>query len=314
MSSYYTSDNLIKSVKRRAMIPQSQSTFATEDFLAFADEEMNLGLVPSVLRQHEDYYLYTEQITLTAGKVRYSIPYRAIGNKLRDVAFEDANGDVYEMTRISIEDVPFYNQNNSTGRVYAYYIENNDVVLVPDSVSIAADTKLRMSYYLRPNSLVLLSDVAVITNINRVTGAITVSSVPTGFSATQLLDLVKVKSPHKILDFDIQPVSINSSTKTITLSLSDIPEDLEAGDHITLAEQTAIPQLPSDLHVVLAHRVAARCLEALGDTEGLQSANQKLAELEQQTATLIDNRVEGAPRKVIARHTALRNGLYSRRR
>jgi hypothetical protein len=308
-----TSDELIKSVKRRAMIPQNQKTFLDEDFLAFADEEMNLGLVPSVMRMHEDYYLYTEEVTLVEGKRSYSIPYRAIGNKLREVSFQDANGNVMEMTRIGIADVPYYNNSYSSNQVYAYYIANNEVVLVPKDITFGAGTKLLLSYYLRPNSLVMLNQVAAITSIDRTTGTIQVSNLPEDFNINKLVDLVKVKSPHKILDYDIQPLSINSTSKTITLSLSDIPADLEVNDHICLATQSAIPQVPSDLHVVLAHRVATRCLEALGDTEGLAAANQKLAELEQQTTVLIDSRVEDAPKKVVNRHGTLRSGLNSRR-
>ena len=313
MSSYMTSDELIKSVKRRAMIPANQKTFLDEDFLAFADEEMNLGLVPSVMRMHEDYYLYTEEVELVEGKRTYSIPYRAIGNKLREVSFQDASGNVFEMTRIGIADVPYYNNNYTSNQVYAYYIANNEVVLVPKDITFGAGTKILLSYYLRPNSLVMLDQVAEITAIDRSTGVIQLSNLPEDFNINRLLDLVKVKSPHKILDYDIQPQAINSTSKTITLDVNDIPADLEIYDHICLATQSAIPQIPSDLHVVLAHRVATRCLEALGDTEGLAAANQKLAELEQQTTVLIDSRVEDAPKKFVNRHGTLRSVLSSRR-
>ena len=91
-------------------------------------------------------------------------------------------------------------------------------------------------------------------------------------------------------------------------------DELSIGDHIAISTESAIPQIPDDLHPVLAHRVAARILEALGDTEGLQNANTKLAELEQQTTTLIDNRVEDSPKKVVNRHSNLRAGLNSRYR
>lgn len=313
MSSYYTSDELIKSVKRRAMIPKNQNTFDNEDFLAFADEEMNLGLLPSVLRMHEDYYLRTEEISLVQGQIRYSIPYRAIGNKLRDVSFKDGSGSIFEMTRISVEDVSYYQGSSAQNRIYAFYIENNEIVLVPDNVTFGSGSVLRVSFYLRPNSLVTLDSVAVITDINRTTGVIQVSNMPEEFSASKLMDFVKVKSPHKIIDYDIQPASVNTTSKTITFDVADIPSELEVGDHVCLATETAIPQLPSDLHVVLAHRVASRCLEAIGDLEGLQAANQKLAEMEQQTTVLIDNRVEGAPKKVVNRHGILRSGLNAKR-
>lgn len=313
MSYYMTSDDLIKSVRRRALIPTVQSLFKSEDFLAFANEEMNLGLVPTVLRVHEDYFLYTVSIPLEQNKTKYTIPYRAIGNKVRDVAFKDGNGNVFEMTRIGIGDLPFYNGNYSTNKVYAFYISNNEICLAPDSSTIPTGTFLQVTFYIRPNTLVLLEDVAPITSIDRDTGEITVSNLPSDFTTSSLFDLIKIQSPHKTLNYDLEVVAIDEGSKIITLNPDDIPETLSAGDHICLATESAIPQVPSDLHVMLAHRVATRCLEALGDTEGLQNANQKLVEMEQTSTTLIDDRVEDSPKKIVNRHATIRTGLVYRR-
>lgn len=314
---YYTSDDLIESVKRRALVPSGQSTFTNDDFLAFANEEMNLGMVPTVVTMHEDYFLFTEEITLEAGKTNYPIPYRAIGNKLREVSFLDSNGNIFEMTRIGIGDLPFYNGPYTYNRVYAFYLQNNDIMLVPQSINITNGTKLRVTYYIRPNSLVLLENVAPILSINDGstpgTKDIMVSNLPENYTTSQMFDLVKVKSPHKCVKIELTALAVNTTTKIITFNETDIPSELSVGDHICLATESAIPQIPSDLHVVLAHRVATRVLEALGDTEGLQNANLKLAELEKKTESLIDNRVEDAPKKVVNRHATLRRGLFQRR-
>lgn len=312
-SFYYTTDDIIKSVKRRAFIPTSQSTFTNADFLAFMNEEMNMGVVPAVLRTHEDYFLVTDLIPLEDNTSKYSIPYRSIGNKLREVALIDTGGNLYEMTRIGVGDLPFYQGPTTYGRIYSYYIANNQICLAPENVKITTGYSLRVSYYIRPNSLVLLEQVAPIVSINRTTGIITVSNLPSTFNTLMTYDFVQVKSPHKCLSIEIAASSVNSSLKELTFDVNDIPSDLAVGDHICLATESAIPQVPSDLHVMLAHRVAARCLEALGDAEGLAAANQKLGELEQQTQTLIDNRVEDAPQKVVNRHAILRRGLYARR-
>lgn len=309
MSFYYTSDELIKSIKTRAAIPSSQNRFTNEDFLRFANEEMALGVVPSILRNHEDYFLISEDISITNNKVKYQIPYRAIGNKVREIALVDPNGVIFEMTRIGVGDLPFYNMNSS---IYAYYIANNEINLVPQTVTGISGMKLRVSYYIRPNTLVLLKDVAVISNIDVTTGVISLSQMPTKFSGTLKYDLIQVKSPHKCVKLEITPISINTVLKTMTFNISDIPEELEINDHISLATESAIPQIPSDMHMILAHRVATRILEAQGDTEGLQNANQKLAELEEQTNTLIDNRVEDSPKKISNRHSILRSGFNSR--
>jgi hypothetical protein len=248
-----------------------------------------------------------------ANQTKYNIPYRAIGNKLREVAFRDTNGNIFEMTRIGIGDLPFYNGPQTYGRVYVYYIANNQICLVPDSLAQSTGTTMLVSYYIRPNSLVLLKNVAPITAINRTTGEITVSNIPTEFSTLLTFDFIKAKSPHRSLGIDKSMIGINSLTKILTFSLSDIPSDLDVGDHVCLATESAIPQIPSDLHAMLVQRVVRRCLEALGDTEGLSSSTMKLSELEKGTNTLIDNRVEDSCQKVVNRHAILRRGLYSRR-
>lgn len=312
MSFYYTSDELIKSVKMRASVPTSQNRFKDEDFLRFANEEMSLGLVPSILRSHEDYFLISIDIPVVQDKTKYSIPYRSIGNKLRELSYVDSSGTAFEMTRIGIGDVPFYTRRTSSP-VYAYYVANNEVCLVPEKVSLPVGVSLRFSYYIRPNTLVLLKDVGVISAIDRTTGVIQLSQMPDDFNASVVMDLIQIKSPHKCIGLEITPISVNSTSKTITLNLTDIPSELAIGDHITKATESAIPQVPSDMHMILAHRVATRLMEAMGDTEGLQNANQKLAELESQTQTIIDNRVEDSPHKIINRHSLLRTGLFTRR-
>lgn len=312
--SYMNSTDLIASVKRRCLVPLNQSTFTEEDLLAFADEEMSIGLVPSVISAHEDYLMYTEVVPLVTNITRYVIPYRAIGNRLREISFEDQSGNVYEMTRIGVAEVPFYNLTSASSRAYAFYVENNEIVLTPNNAGPFTDAKLRMTYYMRPSTMVMVDEVAVISSIDRNTGIIQFSNFPEDFSITNLYDIIKVQSPNKVLRFDITALAINSTSKTITLNVDDIPDSLAAGDQIALAEECCIPQVPSDLHVVLAHRVAARVLEAMGDTEGLQNANMKLAEMEKKTQSIIDNRVEDAPLKINNRNSIIRSGLNSRTR
>lgn len=311
---YMNSEDLIASIKRRSMTPQNQSTFTDEDFLAFADEETALGLVPSIMENQEDYFLYTEVIAITNDQIRFPIPYRAVGNKLKEVAYQDPSGNVYEMTRIGVGDLPYYNASSGMNRPYSYYIENNEVVLTPQTSPSGSNASLRLSYFMRPNSLVTSDKVGAITSIDRSTGVIQLSAMPTDFTLTQLFDLIKLKSPNKTLKFDITPVSINNTSKTITLNVADIPDALAIGDQIALATQCSVPQIPSDFHVILAHRVAMRCLEAMGDLENLQAGNAKLAEFEQKLKVLSDNRVDDSPRKIVPRHASIRSGLTRGRR
>jgi hypothetical protein len=310
---YLTSASLIASVKRRAAIPINQNTFTNDDILAFANEELMIGLIPSVLQVHEEFFVYTEEVTLVPNQRNYAIPSRAIGNKLRQISYKDNNGNLYEMTRIQPEIQYDVQRAAATTAVYRFYVQGNEIFLAPPTTATVVGSLL-FSFYIRPNMLVDESRAGVITDINTTTGVVTVSSFPSVFAASNQYDFIQTKSPHKILSYDKTPVTVNSVTKTLTFAPADLPSSLAIGDSVMLAGETIIPNVPTDLHMMLAHRVATRCLEAIGDTQGLANANQKLAEMEMKSAQLIDNRVEGSPQKIVNKGNILRMGKIARRR
>ena len=318
MAGALTSDKLIRSIKRRAMIPENQNTFTDDDFLEFANEEIQMGMVPMILKHREDFFLVQEATDLVSNQSEYEIPYRAIGNRLRDVSFRDSNGNIYEMTRIEVQDEPNYNGPYQGDLVHAFYVLNNKIVIKP-SLPIDVRGELLFTYYMRRNDMVAESRAATITSIDRATGMIGVNSIPVDdnnlsiFSTATRLDFIGHKSPHIILNFDMTPAAVNTTSNTITFTTTDIPSDLQVGDYVNLACEAIVPQIPSDLHMQLAQRVAIRCLDAMGDVQGVQTATAMLGELNQNASSIIDNRVEGAPRKIVNRHGLLRDGLFRRR-
>jgi hypothetical protein len=103
------------------------------------------------------------------------------------------------------------------------------------------------------------------------------------------------------------PTSVNSTLRTINFDPSDLPSGLVIGDQIAFAGESCIPQIPDELHSVLAQRVVCRIMEAQGDQAGLQAANGKLADMEARMGSLIDNRSDGNPQKVNNLRSPLRN-------
>jgi hypothetical protein len=290
------------------MIPTSQSTFEEADFLRFANEEMQISVMPMVMGVYEEYYVTSEELPLVANQSNYAIPYRAAGNKLRDLKFKDSNGNLFELSRISREDRQTLQGSTNTNAIRHFYLESGDVVIYP-TPNTSSGT-LVLEFYMRPNQLVSTDRAATITAIDFNTGTITVDQIPSNFTTSSLLDLLQKKSPHKVINTDIPITTLvnTPSLKTITVTnLSDLPSSLVVGDYLCSAEESIIPQIPSDLHSMIAQRVACRCLEALGDAQGLQLANAKLAEMQQTLQNLIDNRVEGAPMKVSNAGSILRN-------
>lgn len=326
--SYLDSAHLIESVVRRAAIPESQVTFSNDDILAFANEEIMVGIVPSVLKMHEEFYVYPFAINLDSNQSFYDIPDRAIGSKIKVCYYQDFSGNLQEMARIDPSSLAFFQNRSSYNYPRAFYLENNYIVLVP-AIGTTPNGTLLPKIFLRPNQLVTTDRSATIETIDLTTGTITVDALPSFFDTSQTYDITQQAGGHRLKNMELVPISINTTTNTMVFAPptslqpnANIPPalnvglsaDLRVGDVICIANETIIPQCPNELHPILAQRVACRVLEAQKDSEGLQSANQKLAEMEVNLGILIDNRTEGMPQKVNNLRSALRSGKFRRRR
>lgn len=306
MSNVLTSTKLIKSIKRKGMVPKDQNTFEDEDFLDMLNEEIQYFAVPHLMSVHEEYLVSSVDLDIVDGKTRYRIPERAIANKLRDVAYIDNNQSYYELSRISLEDLSEFSDTYSDDSTQVFYVENDEIVLVDALPFNTNSGKLRMYFYLRPNRLVLDNRASIVQSIDRVTGEVTVSNYLADFNNIPKIDFVQSNTPNKLYKYDVTPSSVSQLTGTLIFTPSDIPENLAIGDYINLAGETIVPQLPTELHPVLAQRVAVAALEALGDEANLRISSARLKMMEDATLNLIDNRVEGAPQKIRNRYSPLR--------
>jgi len=315
------SDSLIASVKRRASIPDAQSMITDNEILEFANEEMALNLVPLIYSKHQDYFLVRETVPLVSGQTRYDIPYRAIGNKLREVAYQGNGTALQEMFRMSIDDLTSqgYTIDNSNNP-NRFYIEGEEIVLNTDEDSFTGVGSLVIFYSLRPNVLVESSNIVTISSIADNSGTapnthlITFSStLPSTFVDGADIDFIAKKSPNKIIKFDINIITANNVSNTIVISTDDLPSKLTTDDIAAISGETNLVNAPSDLHPLLAQMVAARVLESIGDSQGLGAADKKLKKMEKNADLLLANRVTGSPIKAINRNGGLRNSLLGRK-
>jgi hypothetical protein len=391
---YYTSNTLIEAVKRKMAMPISQVTFLNEDILAFADEEMFLAQVPSILQYHEEYLVYEQLVPMVPKQSKYAIPSRAIGMRIRDLFYRDLAGQLVQMSRINPDDRSFFEVNSNTTPIpIHYYVQNNQIVITP-AVTQNSTGNLVFTYYMRPNSLVTDDQAAIcekfskditVSNLTLVAGNVLIidghtltagtdfaigtsdaatasnlsnaislldplqfttsntSNVVTVFYKTRslyitsnnpaaltlqstitihipstatipssilpgtMVDILQSEGGHSTLNFDVLLQADAISLSSLTFKETDIPYDFVVGDYICSQYQCIIPQVPTDLHNLLAERTCARILESLGDKEGLQAANLKINELEQRQSTILDSRVEGSPLKILNRTGLLRS-------
>jgi len=319
MSRVLTGDKLVESVRNRAMIPSDTSVFTDENLLDIANEEIDIQVLDKLMSIHEEHLTVHIEIPRNAEGV-YDIPYRAVGNKVRDVAMITAGNGVYEMTQVSIGALSdyTYDQDSSSEGMPKFYVEHNQIKLIQPSRGYES---IRVYFHIRPNYLTKLEKAAVVSSITETGDNVTYAftSIPKEFTSSLLYDIVGFRTPNKIKTYDLVPVQVNSSLRTITFtkaSLGDSLNEIKVGDYICKAEESPVPNMPTEMHPYLAQLVAVHVLEALGDTEGLSNAERKLAKIEKAILQLVDDRVELSPKKIKPRNGTLdqvRLGRFGRR-
>lgn len=315
---WLNSTDLIDSVKRRAFIPIDQRTFSEQQILDFANEETQQNILPMIFQFHEEYLTTTAVVAITSNVQEYDVPYRAVGGKLRDLSLLDGTqptGNLCQLVRIDPQDQVFYGGSfNSGGISRFYYMQNNSVML--SGVPTTNIGSLVFTYYQKPGMLVTEDRVATVTAMS-ITGTDTILSldqVPDNITEGSLVDFLQTLPGHKTYETDylIPFGSINNTALTITLPTADLPSQFKVRDYICTSQEAFIPQVPDELHSILAQMVAIKCLEALGDLQGMQAADGKLQQMKSVVGSLIDNRVESSPERIMNTNSLLSRSRFFR--
>ena len=298
-----TGTTLISSIRRRASIPSTAVTGSADaDLLAYATEEMQLHMTAELMEVREEYFARDSDSTI-GSSTSFRIPDRAIGGKLRDVQLLDSAGAVIlTLTRTEPERLEDYD----TQPLYAFTVKGQNILLPQGSTTTA--TSIRLGYYARPNELTITAaDWATVLSVS---GNVITTTAAHGFTTSSSLDLVKSTPGFEHQFLSSVPTATTSTTLTFA-SLSGL--SIVANDYVCVAEKSPVPQIPAELHPLLAQRVAVKYLEAEGDRDGLTVAQRKLEEMEEAASTLISPRVDGAVQKIVNRHGAVGGVIWRRR-
>jgi hypothetical protein len=290
----YTTTELLASIKRRANIPSASGVFGDAELLAIASEELRTYIVPLVLKHREDYWLTSDAYTLTTS-TSYPVPSRSIGGKLAEVTVLDGSGREYNLPRVMPSDLEesrpgFYMDGNGV----RIYVRGNQ----PPTV---LGQTLRLRYYVRPSTLIATTAAA---NVSSLAGwpVVTLSGGYATLVASGTYDCVGFESPFPIKT--IFTGGIAGSSLTVGTGSSD---RFTVGDWICNAGESPVVQAPVEFHDLLAQKVSIKVFESKGMTEKLGSAREELGRMEADASNLITPRVDGEPKRAVAR-----GGLFRR--
>lgn len=302
-----TSDELIDGIKKRVTVPASQALITDADIMAIANTMIRGRMLPLVESLNQEYFVTSSETALVAGQSEYSIPYRAIGRKLRELKLIDDNDNIQNMAQIALEQAQIF---QFSAPQLGFYYKGDKVVIVPELQDDVTPTQsLQMWWYSPPNALCAVSAAALVTSVAGTT--VTCSSVPTTVSGAVAIDFIQGRSGNAIYDFDVVPSSTTSTT-VVFASADDIPSSLVAGDYISAAlTSPVINWLPNEAQPLLESYCAQRVCQRIGDFDGAKDIAEDIAAEEKALKLLLEPRIDGEPVIIINRSSLVRGNKCS---
>lgn len=307
MASYTTSD-LLDQIKRKAFIPESQSTFTDAELLSVATDEIHNTILPAVLNTREEFYVYSQDLLISAGISQFDIPYRAVGMGLREVSMV-TGGTERSLPRYDLEDQAY---DDGSGALYGFYIQNNTVNIFGNEAG-----NLRLYYYLRPGKLVTTLEAAQVTAVDLVLNTITVNAIPSGWAVGSVVDIIGHKSGFDVKDVSNTITNITGLVITLSNALplkQDLTSSVVVNNWITLEDTSPIPQMPVEFFQYLAEAATAYIMESLGDSEGYTRSQQRMQQMLHNAQKIISPRVDGQSKKLVPRRNRGSNTFANWRR
>ena len=313
MALRFLTEDLVTSVKRRSLVPVSQTTFQDSDIIALANEEMSITITPDIIQVREDAFLVSASTPIVGTVPDYKLPERAIGNAFKTLFYKTDNTNKWELPRQGPNKL---HDRVLTGQPASFFLKDDYVSLSP--VPSSSTGVLEFWYYRRPSELVPTANVGLVQSIT-VNGATTTLTLSNSISAVNggQIDIYWPESPYTL---DVQGIDIsNVTSSSLDVATADIQDQagqmkVWVGSYVALEKQSNVPLIPEEFHPVLAQCVAVKLLEALGDVNKLQLARQTLAEMRSQALKLITNRVETAVEYINNPYSISNSiGRYSRR-
>jgi hypothetical protein len=306
---------LVASVYRGCLSPNAQQTLQPADIIAFLDQEMRTTIVPLVLAAQEEFWVTNYDQPVLQGVFNYTIPKRAAFATWRDVVFVDNNNNEINMSMLSPEylKLTYPAGGNPPLYVFGFILQNDQIILYPNTAGTPVQYRLRMKIKRRPNNLTSVLTCAQVTAIDPITKIVTVNAVPTDWTTSTTFDII----PNSPQFTSLQDDQTITALTTTTLTFSSLPTNpqthaltMNVGDWICPSQMSCVPQVPYDMFPLLTQRGIVRVLEAMGDTQNLQVAERRYADMAADFARTVSPRIDGTPKKIVNRNTPPYWGSY----
>lgn len=309
----YFIEDVLSDAKRSEFFPSTQNTLQDTDLIAFGNDALRMKILPFVKRTQQHFYATHGLITPKNNLAHYAIPERAVANTLENVWWvpDYVNQPNVRYPVIMVQKANVTSWTTATGRPLEFYLEGDEIWLVPQPSGLSGNERIYCDFLERPNWLVPTASCAKITGISTVAGVttFTVNTDLTGsLSVGSKADFLCTTSPFRLWAKDVVITAITATT--IAVTATDVQDETgttepQVGDYICLAQQSCIPQMPQEFRPVLAELICYRALKALGAAAKLQACAEYIKDMIDGGTALIETRVEDQVEVVFDRNGLL---------
>lgn len=286
---------------RRAIGIASSSAVSPEGLddpglLPTVDREIQLNLVPLLLRCREEFLILKQSVAISSSTIRVRIPGRAIAGKVRDIR-QTINGADRPLTRYQPEEkARLFPTVLGAGSLSGYYLEGEWIVLVGTPTTSTLD----IYYPARPGRLtVTANDFRLIVSIGPAP-TYTATWANSWSPSTTTNDIVRGASGLSTLFQDVAGLGISAATSTnLGNSVPAVGPDTVVGDYLTAADLCPVIPLPVELHSLLMSRAVSAVLRQLGKYDEAKAESDTADRLEHMAVELLSPRVESQSKVVV---------------
>lgn len=257
-----------------------------------ANAVMSTVLVPVFRKMRGGFLRDSVDQAIVANQVAYPIPERGVESGVEQVKYLDADGnEIIDLKEINTRQIgrlspQWWLVSDTTATTpSSFYFDQGAVNLSP--VVTVAVGSLRMYYQRRPGKLVLDSlvsgnhtQVGVISSIasnSQISCSAALDFYTNGYAlGLTTIDVMSAHSPYKLLAKDVVISAPGVGSVTLAPTVADLytpwlAGTIQAGDYVTFARTSFIPEVPQEWHDILVDFSVARMHAKLGNLRAEQT-------------------------------------------
>lgn len=283
----YVTEDLIEQIKENTSTEFTQGRFSQSTVIDLCNQESLKRIRPIVSDLQKEFFVISTSVSVAANTTHIRLPKRAAGRGLREI-YLTVDTERHLMIQITREQSTT-EESTSSGIPRKFYFEADSIVF---ERPISSAATLNLILEVSPGNLVLSTATTKVSSVDFDTGIVVAAGTPSGYGGTVEYDFVQqLGYGNAVLACGLTPSSVSGTSYTFDPDV--LPKTLKAGDYITLAGQTPVPNMPDEAVACLIHAVSTRIYRMRGDYDGVKSEQQELQNAILYLQQALADRIEG---------------------